>query len=333
MKSRHEQIISFSICAAVLLAAVLGCRFLGKKTLVKSPDGRNDAPTGVSNKAGGGLKEKTNLYIKECVNKYSNSVMDSYQRYGSWLKDIDRGPTGKEGTVYGLYDVHGDGQDCMDAIKKAKAMSPQIPDAEVAADKYATALKEVIKQIKAIYPYYDHEDYKDDGFQKGKEAHPALLAAFKGFQDANKSFDTQVDQLEDQVAQKNLEDFKDDPSKKYEFAVVETGIKAKKIVKVVTQTEFFQIEVDQLQPMIDDFERSVADLKSASAKNPMGSFYVSSCDDFLKAAKELMRRVRDKKPFTGMERSWVGTSAGWMVEGSADKLLHQYNEMVSRRGA
>jgi hypothetical protein len=52
----------------------------------------------------------------------------------------------------------------------------------------------------------------------------------------------------------------------------------------------------------------------------------------LKAAKELMRRVRDKKPLTGMERSWVGTSSGWMVEGSPDKLLHQYNEMVSRRG-
>ncbi len=258
--------------------------------------------------------------------------MDSYRRYASWLKDVERGPTGKEGIVYGLYDINSDGQDCLDAIKKAKGINPELAEAEASADKYAGALKEAIKQIKAIYPYYNHEDYKDDGFQRGKEAHPALLAAFRNFEQANKSFDAQVDKLEDQVAQKNLEEFKDDPSKKYDYTVVDTGIKAKKIMKFVSRSEFFQISVEELQPMIDDFEKSVNELKSAAAKRPLGSFYVSSCDDFLKAAKELMRRVRDKKPFTGIERSWVGTSSGWMVEGSPDKLLHQYNEMVSRRG-
>jgi len=332
MKPGHQRIITFSICACLLLASVLGCKLLSNRNFNRSTSTRDDNPFGASNKSSGGLTEKTNLYIKECVNKYSNSVIDSYRRYASWLKDVERGPTGKESLVYGLYEIHSDGQDCVDAIKKAKSMNPTLPEAEASAEKYADALKEAVKQIKAIYPYYNHEDYKDDGFQKGKEAHPALLAAFRNFEAANKTFDAQVDKLEDQVAQKNLEEFKDDPSKKYNYAVVQTGVKAKKIMKFVTRTEFFQINVDELQPMIEDFEKAVDDLKSAAAKNPMGSFYVSACDDFLKAAKELMRRVRDKKPFTGMERSWVGTSSGWMVEGSPDKLLHQYNEMVSRRG-
>src|SRR5207247_2065180 len=38
----------------------------------------DDNPYGGSDKAGDGLSQKTNLYIKECVNRYSNSVMDSY---------------------------------------------------------------------------------------------------------------------------------------------------------------------------------------------------------------------------------------------------------------
>jgi len=332
MKPGHQRIITFFICACLLLASVLGCKLLRSRNLNRSSSGRDDNPFGAANKSSGGLSEKTNLYIKQCVNNYSNSVIDSYRRYASWLKDIERGPTGRESIVYGLYDIHSDGQDCVDAIKKAKGMNPELPEAEAAAEKYADALKQAVKQIKAIYPYYDHEDYKDDGFQKGKEAHAALLTAFRNFEAANKSFDAQVDKLEDQVAQKNLDELKDDPSKKFDYAIVQTGVKAKKIVKFVTSSEFFQNNIDELQPMIEDFEKAVNDLKSAADQRPLASFYVSACDDFLKAAKELMRRVRDKKPFTGMERSWVGTSSGWMVEGSPDKLLHQYNEMVSRRG-
>lgn len=332
MKPGHQRSITLLLCACLLLGAVLGCKLLGNRNFGKQTGSRDNGPMGGPNKSTGGLTEKTNLYIKECINKYSNSVNDSYQRYASWIKDIDRGPTGKEGIVYGLYDIHSDGKDCAEAIKKAKGMNPELPEPEAAADRYADALQEAIKQIKAIYPYYDHEDYKDDGFQKGKEAHAALLTAFRNFAAANKTFDAQVDKLEDEVAQKNLDELKDDPSKKYDYSVVETGIKAKRIMKLVSRSEFFQINVDELQPMIEDFEKSVNDLKTAAGKRPLASMYTSSCDDFLKAAKELMRRVRDKKQFTGIERSWVGTSSGWMVEGSPDKLLRQYNEMVSRRG-
>jgi Protein of unknown function (DUF3829) len=328
----RERVVTLLICSLLLFSFVLGCRQLARKNYGRSANSRGDNTSGGLGKRGDGLTEKTNLYIKQCVNKYSNSVMDSYRRYASWLRDVDRGPTGKEDNVYGLYDINSDGQDCLDAIKKAKSMEPEMAEAETSADGYATALKEVITQIKAIYPYYNHEDYKDDGFQRGKEAHPALLRAFKNFEQANKSFDAEVDKLEDAVAHQRLDDLQGDSSKKYEYLVVDTGIKSKNIIRYVQRTEFPQIKVDDLQPMIDDFEKSVDELKSAAGSRPMGSIYLSSCDDFLKASKELMRRVRDKKPFTDFERRELGTSAGWMVEGSPDKLISKYNEMIQRRG-
>jgi len=327
---RPERITTLLICGLLLLASVLGCKMLRKKNYGRSSSGGDNNAFGGSNKSG--LMEKTNLYIKQCVNKYSNSVLDSYRRYASWLKDVEQGPTGKEGIVYGLYDINSDGQDCVDAIKKAKSMEPALPEAESAADKYAGALKEAIGQIKAIYPYYNHEDYKDDGFQRGKEAHAALLRSFKNFEQANKSFDAQVDKLEDRVAQENLKALEGDPSKKYDYAVVDTGIKAKNIMRLVKQTDYSQIKLEELQPLIDEFEKSVDDLKLAAKNRTLSSLYVSSCDDFLKASKELMRRIRDKKPFSDFERRQIGTFGGWMVEGSPDKLIHEYNQMIQRRG-
>jgi hypothetical protein len=242
-------------------------------------------------------------------------------------------PTGPELSQSAqLYDISGDGQDCLDAIKKAKGIEPAIADAETAADGYGTALKEAVAQIKAIYPYYDHEDYKDDGFQKGKAAHAALLAAFKNFEQANKSFAGEVDKLEDSVANKQLSEFKGDSSKKYEYEMVDTGIKSKNIVRFVKRTEYSQIKVEDLQPMIDDFEKSIGELKAAAGSRPLASLYVSSCDEFLKAAKELMRRVRDRTPFSDFDKRQLGTGSGWMVEGSPDKLVNKYNEMIQRRG-
>src|SRR6184192_4052492 len=129
MEPRQERIITLSICALLLFASVLGCKMLGKRNLNRPSSSSDNNPYGGSDKAGDGLTQKTNLYIKQCVNRYSNSVMNSYQRYASWLKDIERGPTGKEGTVYGLYDINSDGQDCIDAIKKAKGINPELPEA------------------------------------------------------------------------------------------------------------------------------------------------------------------------------------------------------------
>jgi hypothetical protein len=319
------------IAALVLFSAVLGCRQLGRRSYTNRSLNNRNANTGPV-KPTEGLTAKNNLYIKQCVNKYSNSVVGSYHRYASWIRDIEQGPTGKESLVYGLYEVSGDGQDCVDAIQKAKAMEPAIADVEAAADAYATALKQVLVQIKGIYPYYNHEDYKDDGFQKGKAAHPALLAAFKNFEQANKGFDGEVDKLEDAVANKRLNELKGDASKKYEYLVVDTSIKSKNIIRYVKRTEYSQIKVEDFQPLIDDFEKAVADLKTTGANKPLGSFYVSSCDNFLIASKELMRRVRDRKPFSDFERRELGTAGGWMVDGSPDKLINKYNEMVSRRG-
>lgn len=326
------------VAAGALVFVALGCSSLQKLVPENANvSQRNGLPGfGRTNTAAVSdpLTEKTNLYIKTCVNTYSTRIQDSYERYGQWVKNVENGPTGKESIVYGLYEISGTGQDCLDAINKAKNSEPDLPAVEANADSYAAAMKEAVSKINEIYPYYDREDYKDDNFARGKEFHPTLLKAFKDFEAANKTFLADVDKLEDEVAQNNLKDFADKPDQRFDYLVTKSAISSKKILKQIEQTEFANLSAAELQPLIEDFEKNTNELKTIptdgenAMRRPMASSYISSAEDFLKSSKELMRRVRDKKPFTNME-----LRMGEMTDGTPQNVVREYNELISRQNS
>jgi len=322
---------------ALVLSLTLGCARISE--IVKKGRGEAPPPPGsptrdypagtIGDEKGDTLVKKTNAYITECYNKYSNRVVESHNRYAQWVKNPEQGPTGRETLVYGLYDVSGDGADCEKAIASAKALDPEMPSLEEAADNYITALKDVITQIRGIYPYYEQEDYKDDNFAKGKAAHAGLMTSFKAFKDANDVFTVEVDNLEDEVAQKELERLTD-AGKRYEALVVESGIKAKKIKNLLREKEYEQLSADELNPLIEDFGKTVDELRVDDAKK-IGPDYSRSCDEVTKAAKDMMRRIRDNKKFSDSERRFIASGAGWMVEGSPQKVIKAYNDMIQSR--
>ena len=244
---------------------------------------------------------------------------------------MDQGPTGKEMNIYGLYDVSGDGTDCESAVQKAKQMEPSMPEIEDSADKYVTALKAVVEQIRGVYKYYDQQDYKDDNFAKGKAAHAPLIAAFKDFREANTAFADNVDGLEDQVAAQELEKLRGVSGRHYDFLIVESGIKAKKIKTLLQDKQFEQIAVDDIGPLIDDFGSTLEELRTEPTKKTMSDMYLKACEDFAKASKEMMRRIRDKQPFNDSEKREISMGAGWMVDGSPAKIIKAYNDMIQRR--
>jgi hypothetical protein len=48
-----------------------------------------------------------------------------------------------------------------------------------------------------------------------------------------------------------------------------------------------------------------------------------------------MRRVRDKTPYSQGDRMMLNAGSGWMVEGSPQRLLRDYNQLIDsyNRGA
>ena len=337
MMAKSKNLLTVIFALAILLIVSLGCSQLAKLR-EKRTTGDNTGPAyptpqsqGTPAQTKSGLDQKTQLYITKCFNPYANSVMDSYQRYTSWIKDVDKGPTGKEMNIYGLYEIHGSGDDCAAAVSEANAMEPHIPETEQAADEFSKALTAAIEQVNNVYKYYDQGDYKDDNFQKGKDAHAGLIQAFKAFEATDKKFGAELDDLENKVSQARLDEIRDDPSKKFEYTLIDFNMKAKRISSYVQHTKYPDMTADELQKLADDLEPAINAMKDAGKTRTMASMYFNSADEFLKNTKELMRRIRDHKPFDSFEKGELGTAAGWMVEGSPDKVIYSYNQLINQR--
>jgi hypothetical protein len=57
--------------------------------------------------------------------------------------------------------------------------------------------------------------------------------------------------------------------------------------------------------------------------------FVSNAKEYLVTAKQLMRRVRDKVPYSQGDRMMMDSGGGaWMVEGSPARLMRDYNQLV-----
>ena len=67
----------------------------------------------------------------------------------------------------------------------------------------------------------------------------------------------------------------------------------------------------------------------------IGSMFMSSTKSFLVTAKQLMRRIRDKVPYSQGDKMMLNAGGGWMVEGSPPRLMRDYNQLVDayNRGA
>jgi hypothetical protein len=270
-------------------------------------------------------QQKLNLYI-DCYNRASDSFGRSLQRYASWIKNMDVGPTGQERVVYGLYSVQG-AEDCQKAVAQAQALPPAMPALDQAAVAFTTSLAPLQKTITEAYAYYDRENYKDDGFAKGKALHKPLDEQARAFHAANDKFSDALDDANDAQQRAHLAQMEKEGGRNLAYYHLATMIQSKMLLRLLTQE---QPDIAKIGENIDALEKTIDDMSKVEGEKPMmWSSYESRVDSFRKAAKELWRRQRDKTPYSTGERSLVGTSGGWMVPGSPDKLVHDYNEMVA----
>jgi len=280
------------------------------------------------------LGMKLQGYI-DCINGPSARVLDAADRYASWV-DIEKGVTGKESNVYGTYD-HELNQSCIDGINNANAAEPSDAELEKAATAWADAYKTVQPLIHDAYEYYDHEDYKDDGFAKGKEMHDGLAKAFGAFQDADQALRKMVGERNDKLQERRLETLEKEEGRKLRFQQANVMAKAKALMGAGDAPSLDAIDLKRLDEALSAYDAALEEAdkyvkaNEAEADTVMmfGSF-IDSAEDYLKAAKEVMRRKRDNKAFSKSELSRIGTASGWMVEGSPDKLSRAYNDLVNR---
>jgi hypothetical protein len=333
MRRASRSTISFLVLA-FFVTAPSGCKRIVEEA-IKAREKAAASAAGAGQPAAradddAALGEKLNGYIRDCLNRYSKSVHSAEERYFSWA-DSKKGPTGKERNIYGIYDVALDPEQCKSAIAKSNAAPPKKPDIEKLADAYSSALLGVVPMINDAHKYYERGDYKDDKMARGKQLHPKLVGAFEAFDKADTELSQLLDQVQEDLDRRELVRIEKEEGKKGHWHTVNATLLAKPLLHEGAK-DVAKINLAALAAASDAFEKEVdafeAWANAAKGESGNTSSYLRTAKDLVIAGKNLVRHIRDKKPYSSTEKSWLGTSSGWMVEGSPDAVLDRYNKLI-----
>jgi hypothetical protein len=273
--------------------------------------------------------EKLNAYVG-CINRLSERSHESRKRYFSWA--AKSGPTGKERIIYGTYTIY-DTSDCRKAVEKANGIGPRDAALEAAASAYAEAVGALEPLLKEADDYYSQEDYKDDRMAKGRALHPRLVAAWDTFANADKALRGGIEAINDRRAAERLAEVESKEGRKARYHVEALMIQAKRVLRA---QDTDKPDVAAITQALNEYETTVKALEALPADDAkIGSFMLGSAKSFLTSAKQLMRRIRDKVPYSQGDRMMLNGGGGWMVEGSPPRLLRDYNQLIEayNRGA
>jgi hypothetical protein len=276
--------------------------------------------------------EKMNAYVG-CINRLSARSYSSRSRYFSWA--AQSGPTGRERIIYGTYTIY-DTTDCVKNVEKANALEPHDAAIEGAATAYAKAVARLEPLLKEADDYYTQENYKDDKMAKGKALHPMLVAAWDAFATADTNLRAGVEAINDKRALEKLAAIEQSEGKQARYHVESLMIQAKRVLRAENADK---PDLAAVTAALTDYEAIVSatePFSSGSGSEKIGSMFVSNAKSFLTTAKQLMRRLRDKVPYSSGDRMMLSQQgAGWMVEGSPPRLMRDYNQLIEayNRGA
>lgn len=311
---RPDTLTPMGVTMKPFSAAVLGAALLATPLLTApaQAQGQNATPSEVT---------KMNAYVG-CINRLSARSYDSRKRYFSWVGK--NGPTGKERIIYGTYTIY-DTSDCRRNVEKANALEPRDADLESAATAYADAVSKLEPLLKEADDYYSQENYKDDKMAKGKALHPRLIAAWDAFARADKNLRKSVDVINDRRAADKLAETEQKEGKKSRYYVQAVMIHAKRLLRA---NESDKPDLAAITAALNTYEETVNAAEKVDAGPKIGSMFMSSAKSYLVSAKQLMRRLRDKTPYSQGDRMMLNAGSGWMVEGSPQRLLRDYNQLI-----
>jgi len=98
-------------------------------------------------------------------------------------------------------------------------------------------------------------------------------------------------------------------------------------------------DVAAITQALNEYEETIKAAEQASGAGgapKIGSSFMSNAKSYLVTAEQLMRRIRDKVPYSSGDKMMLSNAgSGWMVEGSPPRLLRDYNQLVEsyNRGA
>ncbi len=282
------------------------------------------------------IDKKLSVYIK-CYNS-GRDIDRSIERYQSWIKDMDLGPTGKERSVWGLYSLNVNRlNECKKNIDEVAALAP-VTELDKVAVTFADNAVAVGKAVEPLYSYYDQKDYKDDDFKKGKELHAPLAKAMKEYIVIADKFSDLIEVENDKRQVEHLAVIEKTQGKNASYYRLSIVIQAKALANLLYKDNF---DIDTAKQMIDQYTDTVA-AASAYYKDPNNkelmkkqgfmtesnlSRVISKAEDFNKSIKARYRSVRDNKPIRAVNSAVEAYETGTLrnIQAKYNDLVNTYN--------
>jgi hypothetical protein len=113
-------------------------------------------------------------------------------------------------------------------------------------------------------------------------------------------------------------------------------IQAKRVLRAADSGKPDVAEITQALTDYESTVKGAEQFSGSGSDGKIGSMFVSNAKSFLVTAKALMRRIRDHVPYSSGDKMMLSNAgAGWMVDGSPPRLMHDYNQLVDayNRGA
>ena len=155
------------------------------------------------------------------------------------------------------------------------------------------------------------------------------MAAFAAFDKANKTLDERVTALNEEVGQRHLARLKDRPEHRLEYLLEVSVSDAKCLVKLVDVENIAKLDGPAYEAALDAYQKSYTAFddyatahRDEASKVVSLSFFRHSAEEYLKAAKELMRRKRDNRDFSH-ERGLPEH-----IDGHPAQVIRVFNELI-----
>jgi hypothetical protein len=290
------------IVAAVLLAASL-------QSVAASAQGYEVQEADLDN-----WIAKNNAYVK-LLNE-SLRARDSWNRYLSWV-NLQRGPTGKERIIYGLYSVGASSaKESIAAARKAADTPPAAPALDAAAKELAATFETVFPIMNEANDYYDRKDYMSDNAAGAKRLHGQLVPAARAFMAARDKMESLQEELKDKLDTLELARIEKTEGKQYRWHMKRTMTLAKKAVDLMPKDprrpgdmKDFDIAISKLADAAREFDAYVRD----SGKSGAFDHYPRDIVGRLREIKEKIAKRQADPTFYSMDYNGVVNSYNMMI--------------------
>ena len=172
---------------------------------------------------------------------------------------------------------------------------------------------------------------------KGKALHPRLVAAWDAFASADKTLRGGVEAINDRRALERLAAIEQSEGKQGALSCrgADDPGQARAARGGRGQARRRRDHAGA-RPTTKSTVKAAEQFSGSGSDAKIGSMFISNAKSFLITAKQLMRRIRDKVPYSAGDKMMLSIGGGgWMVEGSPPRLLRDYNQLVDayNRGA